>query len=50
LKFSLEEALDMISEDELIEVTPANIRLRKRLLTQGQRSRARHATERSAED
>jgi len=50
LKFSLEEALDMISEDELIEVTPANIRLRKRLLTQGQRSRARHATDRSAED
>jgi GTP-binding protein len=50
LKFSLEEALDMISEDELIEVTPANIRLRKRLLTQGQRSRARHAAGRSAED
>jgi GTP-binding protein len=50
LKFSLEEALDMISEDELIEVTPANIRLRKRLLTQGQRSRARHAVDRSTED
>jgi GTP-binding protein len=49
LKFSLEEALDMISEDELIEVTPANIRLRKRLLTQGQRSRARHGADRSAE-
>jgi GTP-binding protein len=50
LKFSLEEALDMISEDELIEVTPANIRLRKRLLTQGQRSRARHTADRSTED
>jgi GTP-binding protein len=41
VKVSLEEALDMISEDELIEVTPANIRLRKRLLTQNQRARAR---------
>jgi GTP-binding protein len=46
VKFSLEEALDMISEDELIEVTPANIRLRKRLLTQNQRARARHAASR----
>jgi GTP-binding protein len=43
LKFSLEEALGMISDDELIEVTPKNIRLRKRLLTQDQRSKARHA-------
>jgi GTP-binding protein len=45
LKFSLEEALDMISDDELIEVTPNNIRLRKRLLTQDQRSKARHAAD-----
>jgi GTP-binding protein len=43
LKFSLEEALGMIGDDELIEVTPNNIRLRKRLLTQNQRARARHA-------
>ena len=43
LKFSLEEALGMIGDDELIEVTPTNIRLRKRLLTQDQRSKARHA-------
>jgi GTP-binding protein len=42
LKISLEEALGMISDDELIEVTPNNIRLRKRLLTQNQRARARH--------
>jgi len=45
LKFSLEEALGMISDDELIEVTPDNIRLRKRLLTQNQRARARHAAD-----
>jgi GTP-binding protein len=48
LKISLEEALDMISEDELIEVTPANIRLRKRLLTQNQRARARHTASRES--
>jgi GTP-binding protein len=29
---SLEEALDFIEDDELVEVTPANIRLRKRVL------------------
>ena len=44
LKFSLEEALDMINDDELVEVTPKNIRLRKKLLTQDQRSRAKHAS------
>ena len=43
LKFSLEEALDMVSDAELIEVTPKSIRLRKQLLTQDQRSKARHA-------
>jgi GTP-binding protein len=46
MKFSLEEALGMIGDDELIEVTPDNIRLRKRLLTQDQRARARHAADR----
>jgi GTP-binding protein len=48
LKFSLEEALDMISDDELIEVTPRSIRLRKRLLTQDQRFKARHAATRAS--
>ena len=46
LKFSLEEALDMVSDNELIEVTPKSIRLRKQLLTQDQRSKARHAASR----
>jgi GTP-binding protein len=44
-KFSLEEALDIINEDELVEVTPQNIRLRKKLLTQDQRAKARHTLE-----
>ena len=30
---SLEESLDIISEDELIEITPQNLRLRKRILS-----------------
>jgi GTP-binding protein len=33
----LEQAIDFINKDELVEVTPENIRLRKKLLTQAQR-------------
>ncbi|MCX5998565.1 MAG: translational GTPase TypA, partial [Chloroflexi bacterium] len=40
LKMSLEESLDFINADELVEVTPKSIRLRKKLLTQHQRLRA----------
>ena len=40
---SLEQSLDFINNDELVEVTPQNIRLRKRLLTQHERSRARES-------
>ncbi len=39
--FSLEEALEFIEEDELIEVTPDSIRLRKRILTESERRRLR---------
>jgi GTP-binding protein len=46
LKFSLEESMDFINSDELVEVTPKNIRLRKRLLTQNARARAKKASER----
>lgn len=38
---SLEQSLDFIHNDELVEVTPQNIRLRKRYLTQHDRARAR---------
>jgi GTP-binding protein len=38
---SLEQSLDFINNDELVEVTPQNVRLRKRLLTQHDRARAR---------
>ena len=36
---SLEEAMDFIAEDEVMEVTPKNIRLRKRVLSSDQRHR-----------
>ncbi|MBH0072323.1 translational GTPase TypA [Pseudoalteromonas sp. NZS127] len=40
LNYSLEQALEFIDEDELVEVTPLNIRIRKRHLTENERKRA----------
>ena len=42
VRLDLEQALEFIDDDELVEVTPKNIRLRKRLLTENQRKRARN--------
>jgi GTP-binding protein len=39
IRFSLEEALEFIDDDELVEVTPTNIRLRKKQLVEGERRR-----------
>ena len=39
--FSLEQALEYINKDELVEVTPENIRLRKQVLDRTARGRAR---------
>ena len=36
----LEEMIGYIGDDELLEVTPKNIRLRKKGLTQNERARA----------
>lgn len=41
IKLNLEQALEFIDDDELVEVTPHNIRIRKRLLTENERKRAR---------
>lgn len=38
--FSLEQALEYIQDDELVEVTPKSIRLRKKFLTENERKRA----------
>ncbi|MBQ4518504.1 MAG: translational GTPase TypA [Clostridia bacterium] len=37
---SLEQCLEFISDDELVEITPASIRLRKKLLTKMERDKA----------
>ena len=39
--FTLEEALEYIADDELVEVTPRHIRMRKRLLTETERRKAK---------
>jgi GTP-binding protein len=43
--FQLEEALEYIDDDELVEITPAAIRIRKRLLDENERRRAKRASE-----
>lgn len=40
-KFTLEQAIDYVQDDELIEVTPDAIRLRKRYLTENERKRSK---------
>jgi GTP-binding protein len=44
-RFTLEESLEFINDDELIEVTPGNIRLRKKYLDKN--SRVKYAKTRS---
>jgi len=43
LDYTLEQALEFIDDDELVEVTPENIRIRKRHLTESERKRAGRA-------
>ncbi|QFI39456.1 translational GTPase TypA [Moritella marina ATCC 15381] len=40
IKMTLEQALEFIDDDELVEVTPQSIRIRKRFLTENERKRA----------
>ena len=39
VRHTLEQAMEFIADDELVEVTPENIRLRKRYLTENERKR-----------
>ncbi|HEY7377791.1 MAG TPA: translational GTPase TypA [Steroidobacteraceae bacterium] len=43
LRFSLEQAMEFIADDELVEVTPTAIRMRKRGLTEQERKRTLRA-------
>jgi GTP-binding protein len=40
IRFTLEQAMEFIDDDELVEVTPSNIRLRKRFLKEHERRRS----------
>ena len=41
LKYSLEQSLEFLDDDELLEVTPASLRIRKKILTESDRKRDR---------
>lgn len=43
IKLTVESALEFIEADELVEVTPGNLRVRKKLLTENDRKRALRA-------
>ena len=45
IKLSLEQALEFIDDDELVEVTPLNIRLRKKELKENDRKRTSRANQ-----
>lgn len=40
IRFSLEQSLDFLEDDELLEVVPSTLRLRKKFLNKGQRDKA----------
>ena len=42
---SLEEALEFIEDDELLEITPQNLRIRKKILDSGLRKKAQKKKE-----
>jgi GTP-binding protein len=48
-KLSLERAIEYIAADELVEVTPLNIRLRKRILREVDRRKVERAAKKAAE-
>ena len=48
--FSLEEAIEFIADDELIEVTPKSIRIRKRILNKELRMKAESRAKKAAEN
>lgn len=39
LRLGIEAALELLADDELLEITPQSLRLRKRLLSEGERRR-----------
>jgi GTP-binding protein len=50
IKFSLEEAMEYIRDDEYLEITPSSLRIRKIILDEIERKRARIAAGKEVED
>ena len=49
IEMSLEQCLEFIADDELVEVTPKSLRMRKRILDSQQREKARNRAQQAAE-
>ncbi|MEK7312264.1 MAG: hypothetical protein AAB382_09840, partial [Chloroflexota bacterium] len=49
-KMSLDECIEYIAEDELLEVTPQNIRIRKRILNSDERAKKAKKREEEMEE
>jgi GTP-binding protein len=49
LRYSLEQALEFIDDDELVEITPKSIRIRKKFLSEGERRRNSRTRNQEAE-
>ncbi len=49
IRYTLEQAMEFIDDDELVEITPAEIRLRKRALKEHERKRTGRGSEESAD-
>jgi GTP-binding protein len=47
---SLDDAIEYIAEDELMEVTPANIRLRKKILNNEERGKLKKSAQKAREE
>jgi GTP-binding protein len=49
LKLTLEDALDYIHDDELVEITPKNVRIRKKYLTENDRRKTEREEKQKSE-
>jgi len=49
IRYSLEQALEFIDDDELVEITPHSIRIRKKFLSEGERRRDSRSRSKEAE-
>ena len=48
IRITLESAIELIDEDELVEITPKSIRIRKKLLKEHERKQASRAKQKAS--